>query len=134
MPNKIPPPNFSGSPRVPNVKRRARACLGTPCLLARTTSTNIHRYLSNQLALFGASVRHRWPGLPLSPTQSSGPQPCDPKGLKTHIPVRRRNIRGRPFGVGFECSPQPYRKEHPLLWIAPSISGWMCTRKRSVRR
>lgn len=25
-----------------------------------------------------------------------------------------RNIKGRFFVVGFECSSQPYRKEHPV--------------------
>jgi hypothetical protein len=30
------------------------------------------------------------------------------------FPFIERNIKGRFFGVGFECSPQAYRKERPV--------------------
>jgi hypothetical protein len=34
------------------------------------------------------------------------------------IPITRRDIKGRPFEVGFECSSQPSLERSALEWIA----------------
>ena len=77
----------------------------------------VHAMSGTELSRVRTAFRLRLPEpINKSPLESRGPTLlCNQvKFRKTTCTVTRRNIKGAPFGVGFECSTQPLQKGAPF--------------------